>query len=133
MPIDRAAVRFQNEFCSLIDLIAATRNLSGNFPVDRATNRQRRRILYMRECVAAFCAGGPARGTTRVLERHPEIGGIHALPREVFQGLETPGCLPASRWAATWPVRRTGYRRLARGPEGVRRMMAAGCWELGRD
>jgi hypothetical protein len=54
----RAGARIQNQFCPLIDLIAGTRNLSGNFPVDGATNSQSRRILYMRECAA--CRGSRA-------------------------------------------------------------------------
>jgi hypothetical protein len=54
-----AGARLQNEFCSLIDLIAGTRKLSGNFPVDGTSNRQSRRILYLRGCASCrrFGAG----------------------------------------------------------------------------
>ena len=32
------AARVLNQFCQLIDLIAVTRKLAGDFPVDNATN-----------------------------------------------------------------------------------------------
>jgi hypothetical protein len=47
--VSSAPARIQNESCSLIDPIAGIRKLYGNPPVDRVTNPQSRRILYMRE------------------------------------------------------------------------------------
>jgi hypothetical protein len=71
-PFACGSARIQHEFCPLTDLIAGTRNLSGNFPVDGAPNPQSRHILYMRECRAGVFQRAEAGAIAPPFWRHAQ-------------------------------------------------------------